>query len=409
MAVVFQDDAGKPIRMIGTNYDISESKRIEEELRLANQSKDEFLSVMSHDLRSPLNPILGFTSLLLDDASEQEAEMLRHIQSSGQRMLSLVDSLLEYARLDRSAVTPSMRRFNLLKTCSSVFTEVSNLQSDLEGNLNNGGAGLLPLDEGLEVVSDPDIAARILVNLLQNAYKYTKQGHVTLTVGQKSDKGEFCFIIEDTGIGIDNAMIPALFEPFRQADSSYRRSQSGVGLGLAICNKLVGLLGGSISVSSELGVGSCFTLSFPMEVVKVGDSARENCHEPSQIKLQLTKALRVLLVDDQESNSLMAQIMVNRLGGKTTIASGGKEAIDLCEKELFDVILMDLQMPHLDGFQTSEHIRQEGGLNAKTPIFAVTANVSEENERKCLEIGMSGFLRKPITIEEIFDALSEFS
>jgi len=411
MAVAFRDEEGKPVRMLGTNYDITEAKEAVEALRLANQAKDEFLAVMSHDLRSPLNPILGFTSLLLEEASGEDAAMLELINSSGERMLTLIDSLLEYARLDRSVVKPSVQPFNLLHACRTVFTEVSHGNEEIGGTFNNGDAQLSPVDETLEVNSDRTILMRILGNLLQNAYKYTEAGSVTFTLGQMTHArggAEFRFVIEDTGIGIDEALISSLFDPFSQADCSYERSNSGVGLGLAICNKLVGLLGGEIEVSSQHGVGSRFTVTLTLEPIIPERSAPEKEREKAAGKLTLRRDLRVLIVDDEASNATMAKMMVKRLGGVPVLAGSGSEAIELCQKELFDVILMDLRMPEVNGFQATERIRANSQLNAGTPIVAATANVSTEIECKCRELGISGFLKKPMSIEDLFHELSKF-
>lgn len=382
-----------------------------EDAEKANQAKDNFLAVMSHELRTPLNPIMGCTAVLLQDAEGEQEEILNCILDSSERMLVLVDRILEYSHLENFTGLPVRKAFNLLDSCKVAFEEVRNQCDHLEYVLNNGSSDLAPIESDLRVVNDRAMLIRILENLLENACKFTEKGKVSLTVGISSDEDKqkvFNFIVEDTGIGLDEQFATRLFNAFTQADSSYTRAHEGVGLGLAICSKLVKLLNGSIEVSSKVGEGSRFTVSIPMSVEYITEGGSKQAGDKKPKRLKLSKPLSVLVVEDDPDNSTMARLLVQRLGGQPTTASSGSEALDLCSKQEFDVILMDLSMPGMDGFETTRKIKEDSELNAKTPILALTANVAVEVEEKCRKHGMVEFIRKPLQINILHEILEEF-
>ena len=278
----------------------------------------------------------------------------------------------------------------------------------MEYYFNNGGKGLLAIDQELEIISDRSVLIRILSNLLQNACKYTKTGSVSLSVGlvpDDSSTNTYQFIIEDTGIGIEESKIPDLFKPFTQVDSSYSRPYEGVGLGLAICGKLIKILGGDIEVSSQLNKGSCFKVSIPFNS---SETAQQQIQLPErQAPLKLKRSLNVLIVEDVADNMNVTRALITRLGGTPFTAYDGSEALAHCQKQKFDAILMDLRMAGMDGFEATTHIKKDNARNAQTPIIALTANVADSTKQQCLEYGFAAFVPKPVVKQKLYDTLNQ--
>ncbi|HBR94236.1 MAG TPA: hypothetical protein DEA90_08735, partial [Opitutae bacterium] len=276
----------------------------------------------------------------------------------------------------------------------------------------NGGAGLFAIEDSLVVIHDSEILLRILSNLLQNACKYTDSGFVRLTVGSQqevqSDRVEFCFIVEDSGIGISPEFKEQIFNAFTQVDSSCSRSHGGLGLGLAICSRLVAFSNGHIDVVSEPGQGSTFTLTLPMDVKELASSPDSELAVAADINTDSLRALRVLLVEDDSFNRLYFESLMKKMQLDYTLADGGVTAIDICQQKQFDVILMDLHMPGLSGFESMDRIRKEG-VNQKTPIYALTADNSTGMREKCFAAGMVDVLTKPISPQQLELLLDEFA
>lgn len=266
------------VGLYGTFEDITEHKLIEQELiqakeeaERANLAKDEFLAMMSHEMRSPLNPIIGFSNLLKETCKDDlSKEYIDGILSSAERELSMIDSILNYARLEKGMHEPTLTPFELVPFCKDVLNNISHLAKDLDLQFITGESKS-PVPENLVVVGAPDMLYQILDNLLGNARKYTKSGSIKLSLSMEESNEtfqwtHFHFAVEDTGIGISPGVIPHVFDAFRQADSSFTRQFEGTGLGLAICKKLVQILGGQIDVTSEPGKGSRFWFMIPMQV-----------------------------------------------------------------------------------------------------------------------------------------------
>jgi PAS domain S-box-containing protein len=273
--VPLRNKEGTIIGILGTYEDITIRKQTEIELikakedaEAANKAKDEFLAIMSHEMRTPLNPILGFADLMLDDCTtEPEISYLKTIISSGKRQLSLIDDILHYMRINGDNVEPRIETFKLVELCNTIIHDTLPSAHMLKLRIENGKEGQ-EVPDNLEVNTDSLMLRRILENLLNNALKYTQQGSVTLSLSMKPPPvSVFKFSVHDTGIGISESHQNQLFNPFSQVDSSYTRKHEGVGLGLAICKKLTDLLEGEIKVQSELNKGSTFTLTLPLEIV----------------------------------------------------------------------------------------------------------------------------------------------
>lgn len=411
--------------ILSISSDISERKKAEaakaammaelnekkEAAEQANRARDEFLAVMSHEMRTPLNAILGFANLLLmDGASGETRDYLETIVDAGERQLTLIDNILSFAQLDRSSKPPTVSRFRLLPLCEGALRDITPRSDGLHLSLENGMPGLAAIPDHLEVATDQSMLVRILGNLLGNAAKYTEKGYIKFWIGMEASdapRRRFTFCVEDSGIGISPEHQSKLFLPFSQVDSSYKRQFEGAGLGLAICQKLCDLLGGEIRVDSDPGKGSRFTVSLELEVV-ASDCGRGDKAVASPSLPVLPSHLQVLVVDDSFDNAMVAQAYLARFGASSTVVSTGEEAISLCEKESFDVILMDLAMPGMDGLQATREIRRRPGPNRETPVIALTADVAESAREACRKVGMLAHLTKPIRGEYFFNVLKAF-
>lgn len=296
--------------------------------------------------------------------------------------------------------------------CQIAFEGIRPMCEGLDYEFQNGDDKLAAINEGLLVFHDSEVLVRILSNLLQNACKYTDAGHVRLTIGQRVDVAppEFSFIIEDSGIGISALSKELIFNAFTQVDSSCSRTHGGLGLGLAICSKLVMISDGKIDVTSEPGQGSCFTVTLPLEVQPLEPKHLEQ--EQAAARTSATEALqglRILLVEDDGFNRLYFESLMQKLGLDCTVADGGHTALEVSQRKRFDVILMDLHMPDLSGFQTMDLIRAEE-LNQATPVYALTADNSVGMREKCLSKGMVDVLTKPISpsrLQSILEAIAK--
>jgi PAS domain S-box-containing protein len=386
--------------------DLIEAKQAAED---ANRAKDDFLAVMSHELRTPLNPIIGFSEMLTETIrSEPEKTYVDTILKAGNRQLELIDDILQYMQLHRSKVKMSPVNFRLFDLCKSVIRDASANSSKLDLRLTRGAHGKA-ISKDLEVVSDPQALRSILDNLINNACKYTKKGQVQLDLSEVSDApGEWIFTVEDTGIGIEPDIREKLFEAFSQADSSYTRRHEGIGLGLAICKELVGLLNGGITVESTPGQGSTFTVRLPLDAPS--DAARAAL-TPTENKARVPharfdRAVHVLAVDDQPDNLFVLDKMLTRAGGQVTRAGDGAVAVELCREHEYDIILMDLAMPVMNGMEASQAIRA-GSSNAKTPIIAVTADASPEIQKPCEKADIQAILTKPIQAGELIELIQK--
>jgi PAS domain S-box-containing protein len=380
-----------------------------DEAEKASHAKDAFLAVMNHELRTPLNPIMAYTQLLMEEANEEDTSLLKGILDASRRMLGLIEMILEFSNLNNAHTAPRKEPFNLLQACNAVFDEFRLQAGKLDYRFNNGGHGLSPLPIGLQVDGDRDMLMRILENILQNAVKYTPKGSITFIAGRYPDSRKpphFHFVVKDTGIGIDDTSVERLFDAFQQADNSYKRSYGGLGLGLAICKKLVDLLGGNIHVESSLHQGSTFTVELPLSLSKEGgDGIPEK--DASSGNLAFSKELKILIVEDEENNAAVTGTLIRHLGGQPTLAEGGLKALDLCRNNRYDAIFLDLRMPGVDGIETFKRLRDESALNALTPVVALTANVSDPMRDHCERLGMAGFVAKPISLETLYSTVQE--
>ncbi|MDB4512219.1 ATP-binding protein, partial [Arenicella sp.] len=370
-----------------------------------------FLANMSHEIRTPMNGIFGMISLVLDTPlNREQKDYIETIQSSTESLLTILNDVLEYSKLSTTGVELEYREF---KPRDLVFEVIRTFQAPAE-------------QKGIEVTSTiysdiPDVLIgddhrirQILVNLIGNAVKFTEAGRVRLTVSFKKHRSfgdRVRFAIEDTGIGIDDEAITRLFKPFTQADASITRNYGGTGLGLTISQDLAQAMQGQITVKSKLSEGTTFCLELSLKEPESALPALDIGSMPTIEQLadgQKFPNSPILIVEDNLINQKVTSSIIQKLGYPVTIASNGKEAVDLCQERNFSIILMDLSMPEMDGFEATQRIRgQEGGSKAK--IIAVTGHVFQEHRQRCEEVGIDDFLSKPYNLFKLKEKLDNYT
>ncbi len=361
----------------------------------ASRAKSDFLAVASHEIRTPLNAVMGFANLLAGTRlDENQRSYVGTIATEGRRLTSLINDLLDLGKIEEGRLQLEKLPFSPVETATEVLRLLGARaqEQNLELRLSAQIAG------PLLVAGDALRFRQILVNLVDNALKFTPAGAVTVRLGWDfadggASRGRLAVAVRDTGIGIAPEKLPNLFQMFMQADSSTSRRYGGTGLGLAICQRLVRLMGGEISVNSTPGQGSEFAFSLPLPTVALpAETAAEAPAAPA------AKRPRILIVDDQETNRFLLDVFLRRNGFETEIAEGGATAIHLAASRPFDAILMDLQMPGIDGFTAATLIRQNETGGRRVPIIALTAMVASGTRERCLAAGMDDHLSKPLDL-----------
>ncbi len=368
------------------------------EAQRASEVKSEFLSAMSHEIRTPLNGILGLVQLLdINKFTKEERYHLTLIQSSGQLLLSMLNNVLDLTKIEAGEVELEVVPVDVNYTLSMTTDFYNNLGSE-KGVLVNYHS---TLEAGSYWMCDPTKLRQIVSNLLSNAIKFTHEGQVDVNVFELAKKGDdeeglsrICIEVSDTGIGMTVEALAQVFEKFKQADSSTTRHYGGSGLGLSIVKEISTLMGGDIQADSRWGKGSVFRVMLPLKRAQLQDLEVEEISGTNGI-LPL-EGLRVLIAEDNIVNSAVAKGFVENLGMKVTIAHDGVEALQLFDKVQPDLILMDVNMPNMDGLEATYNIRQkEDGKNV--PILGLTADAFAHTKQRCLEAGMNGVVHKPFS------------
>lgn len=377
----------------------------EKETRDAALIKENFMANMSHEIRTPLNSILGFTNLLLKrDIEAEPKEFVESIQKSGENLLSIVNDILDLSKIEagmmRIVSTPFSIR-GLVQSIETLFIEkVKSKRLSFEWNVDANIPDTL--------IGDSTRLTQILVNLIGNALKFTEKGQISVSISGKTVKGGQLlleFRIADTGIGISAEKIPHIFDRFRQAEDTITRNYGGTGLGLSIVRDLIQLQNGNINVESDFGKGTVFNFSIPYlisaEQITEGNSA------PAAHRIQPPDyPLHILVVDDNEMNQSLMRYLLGQWNFSFDIATGGLQAIDFLKEGEYDLVLMDIQMPGMDGYSVTNYIRSV--LKYTVPIVAMTAHAMAGEREKCLSNGMNEYLSKPISENDLLRMIKKF-
>lgn len=404
---------------IGSIYDITNQIEAQEDIKkyqellisakeaaeTANKAKSEFLANMSHEVRTPINGIVGMIDLtLLSELTEDQRDNLMTAKACAGSLLTVVNDVLDFSKMEAGKMTLEHITFNIKELVEDIIRSHAPRANDKRLELNYAFSSSVPQF----VIGDPNRLRQVLNNLISNAIKFTMRGEVMLMIkGTKvtKEEAELVFSVSDTGIGIEKKDMDRLFQSFSQIENSYTRQYGGTGLGLVISKQLLKMMGGGIEVNSEYGVGSTFrfTLKF-----RIGNASLTNKKLLPKIT-KAEKALKLMLVEDDRINQKVIRKMLEERGHMVKAANNGMEAIELFSQEEFDAILMDIQMPKMNGVEATAKIRSLESVDHHTPIIAITAYSLPGDREKFIDLGMDEYISKPIQMEILFDLLEHLT
>jgi signal transduction histidine kinase/ActR/RegA family two-component response regulator len=416
---------GSPLRMIGTNEDITDKKLIEKELQDkciqlkklkevaedANKAKSKFLANMSHEIRTPMNGIYAILQLL--QSTNLDNNQIRYvdlISESLNNLNEIIDDILDLAKIESGKITLYEESFNLGNTIKSIYNNLL-----VTGN-SQGLEISYYLDPNIdfEIISDELKLKQIINNLISNALKFTSKGYISFRTKMLSNNTDFAkieFKIKDTGIGIKDELKDKLFQSFSQGDISTSKKFKGTGLGLIISKQLAELLNGEITYESTLGQGSTFKFTCNFKKTTTNINQVKEDHKSSDDIVKVSKQNQkytILCVEDNIINQEVIGSVISSKGYKYLPAYNGREALNILKENKVDLVLMDIQLPELNGFQITEMIRKEFDNECKLPIIAITAYAMSEDKDKCIDAGMDDYISKPFNIEELYRILDKY-
>jgi len=435
---ISRDKNGKAIRMVGTNIDITTRKQFESKLQQlnnnlearvhrrtneleklnkelllaldnaesANIAKGHFLANMSHEIRTPMNGIIGLTELTLrTDLNKTQREYLEKLKSSAEILLHILNDILDFSKIEAGKLEIESSSFNLISTIENTVS-IFNVKAiekgiDLIVNISD--------DVPKHVIGDKFRLHQVLSNLTSNAIKFTEHGSVSLTVENDIKQNFIRFIIKDTGIGIPENIQSELFKSFSQADNTTSRRYGGTGLGLAISKHLIKIMHGDIVLSSKENEGTIidFTIKLPKSYDTSADTVNRTKKTSDKIhESQILQGLNVLVAEDVKVNQLIAKEFFTQAGMKVSIANNGKEAVEMAMDNSYDLVIMDIQMPEIDGYEATRLIRRINSYS-NTPIIAMTANAMNDDEKRSFDAGMNGHISKPLDITTVITEIEE--
>ena len=422
-----RNESGKITKLYGAVMDITERKQIEAELLRqnraleeaiavaqaadsANQAKSDFLANMSHEIRTPMNSILAVSQLLdFTELNAEQRKLLGTLKSNGKKLLTLIDDILDLSKIEARELKLNNREFALDALSQNLFDSFIS-QAKVKGlELTIDVAPELPL----WWIGDDFRIQQILSNLISNALKFTEEGKIEVTISPEAqlsnNEVEVRFTVKDTGIGIPQEAQANLFTAFTQADNSTTRQYGGTGLGLTISRRIVELMGGTIDVKSSVGEGSTFWFALPLQTIEQvsESSARESVPSTPSSPIH-PDSVKLLVVEDYADNRDLLLFMLNTIGYQADTVNNGQEALDKTAQQKYDIILMDCQMPQLDGYQATKVIREREGKTDHTIVIGITANAMASDRQKCLDAGMDDYISKPVELGNLSAVLHKW-
>ena len=377
----------------------------------ANRAKSEFLANMSHELRTPMNAIMGFSEILADcQMCQKHQDYMRMICDSSRTLLELIEDILDFSKMEADKFHVEISDCNIGEILNDIESMMRPMAIKKSINFE-----ILQCEAIPQIIKTDSVRLRqCIINLVNNAIKFTENGYVYLSVAMEIN-GANCYVrfdVEDTGVGIPEEKIACIFDSFTQADGATSRKHGGAGLGLTITRKLCELMDGQLFVQSQVNKGSVFTIMIPTRIEPDDGVAVWNKYElidELNVLMQTEKGTdmyngKILVAEDNPSNQKLITILLQKIGLEVTIADDGQKAVEKCQSETFDIILMDMQMPNMNGYEATRHLRSQG---VTLPIIALTANAMMGDEEKCLEAGCSGYLSKPIDRVKLNEVISQ--